>query len=308
MLTFSYTISPSLKNEVFKIDAAREKILLERVGRSVELQMRWEAGLDRATQVSRLTSEKLKRQDVLDAINPVQIKNAQNKKYAEYVRAFEWINQNFYLTPEKISLASVKKVYSYFTDKYHFDEKQLADALEFIQVNPEHPIVQAGLAYILVSSVLGANTNGIKLSIIVSNMFLYKNGYDFRGLLNLEEFLNSDTDHFNNLVYSALRDRNMSSYLEYFTAGVAIAAEHALRRITNREFKNDLPASFYNLTERQKDIMILFAKPGVKVSNKTVQKEFGISQITASRDLAKLYALGLIFSAGKGRSVYYTRI
>jgi len=35
---------------------------------------------------------------------------------------------------------------------------------------------------------------------------------------------------------------------------------------------------------------------------------FKVSQITASRDLSKLGALGLLFIHGKGRSVYYTKI
>ncbi|MCX6732604.1 MAG: hypothetical protein NTV98_03635 [Candidatus Roizmanbacteria bacterium] len=54
--------------------------------------------------------------------------------------------------------------------------------------------------------------------------------------------------------------------------------------------------------------MNLFSTPGAKVSNRMVQKKFKVSQITASRDLAKLADSGLIFAIGKGRSTYYTKV
>ncbi len=44
------------------------------------------------------------------------------------------------------------------------------------------------------------------------------------------------------------------------------------------------------------------------ITNKKVQKLFKVSQITASRDLAKLASVGLLFTHGKGRSVYYTKV
>ncbi len=65
--------------------------------------------------------------------------------------------------------------------------------------------------------------------------------------------------------------------------------------------------SFFDLNERQKEIISLVDKPNSKISNKHVQKIFNVSQITASRDLAKLASLGLLFAISKGRSTFYTK-
>mgnify|MGYP001619318903 CR=1 FL=1 len=307
MLTFSYTINPSLRKEIEKIDETRNKILLELISRRCELQLRWETVLDRITQGSRFTSKKLKRQEVLDDIDPRRNKSKGTENMS-YLKTFEWVRQNWYLNSQTVEPQAVRKVLSFFGTSARLDEKQISDALDFIQVNPEHPIIQAALSFFLISQILPKDDNNIRLSIIISNIFMYKYGYDFRGLLNLEEFLLSDLAHFQELLSRAEKERNLSSYLEYFTQAVSISAEHAARKIAEGQFKNDLPSSFYDLSERRKEIMGMFDKPGVKISNKTIQKEFGVSQITASRDLAKLHALGLIFSAGKGRSVYYTKI
>jgi Fic family protein len=53
--------------------------------------------------------------------------------------------------------------------------------------------------------------------------------------------------------------------------------------------------------------MAIVDRPGTRITNKMVQKHFKVSQITASRELAKLATLGLIISIGKGRSIYYTK-
>ena len=302
MLTFSYTITPSVTKEIEKINAIRDKILVELLPRKDELRLRWENKIDRATQASRLTSHKLKRQEVIDAVRRGE---SNNTDAIGYIRAYEWINYSWFLNKSPVNGPAVNKVFSYFKEKKRYDDKKLEEALEFVQVNPEHPIVQAGLALFLTYDAL--NEQDIKLSIIVSDIYMYKFGYDLRGMSNIEAFFASDLEHFRQLLDDGREKKNLSSYLEYFAASVAISAENTLRKIKSKELKYDLPSSFYELTERQKEIMGLFATPGVKVSNKIVQKQFKVSQITASRDLAKLSSLGLTFSRGKGRSVYYTR-
>jgi predicted HTH transcriptional regulator len=63
----------------------------------------------------------------------------------------------------------------------------------------------------------------------------------------------------------------------------------------------------YQLSLRQKQILSLAEPPNTLVSNKLVQDTFRISQITASRDLAKLASLGLLIPHGHGRSTSYSK-
>ena len=75
--------------------------------------------------------------------------------------------------------------------------------------------------------------------------------------------------------------------------------QNTLKRYA-RELKDLSPdglgisSSFWDLNERQKVILGILDQPGVSITNKTVQKRFKISQITASRDLSKLAILGLL--------------
>jgi len=72
--------------------------------------------------------------------------------------------------------------------------------------------------------------------------------------------------------------------------------------------QDNLPSSFWKLNGRQQSILSVLENPGEKITNKDVQKKFGVSQITASRDLSHLTTLGLLLAHGKGRSVYYTKV
>ncbi|HVZ66922.1 MAG TPA: hypothetical protein VG917_01540 [Patescibacteria group bacterium] len=311
MIDFSFTITPTLKKEIEKIDETRNKILIQLLSRAEELELRWESNLDRITYSSRLTPKKFTKAETLSVLNPIKTDGEYKMSKSEiksYVNCYEWINQKWLMSKEKVKEDDIKKVIAFFPHKVNTKDTNIKQILDFVQINPEHPIVQSALVFALFYLSLPKDSDNIKLSFIISYIFLYKYGYDLRGLLNLEEFFSNDLDHFRNLINEGAANRNLSSYLEYFTQGVSISSEHALRKILNGERRHDLPASFYELSDRQREILMLFEKPGAKVSNKTVQKAFEVSQITASRDLAKLYALGLIFSAGKGRSVYYTRI
>lgn len=297
MIKFSYTISPQLKYEIEKIERLRNDILLQLVEPSTELQMRWDANLDRATHISRTTSKKLKRVEV-----------EKTKKGTDYINANLWIYHNYRLTSQKITPSDIKKVFSFFNEKVDANDEELKMLLEFTQVKSEHPVVQSGIVLFLMLGAVSAGQNTIKYVLPTSLIFLYKQGFEFRGMLDLEEYVANDQDHFIKLLKNAFKDGNLSTFLDYFAEAISISAEKTLRRIKNKEIKSDIPAIYFRLTERQKEIMMLFDKPTAKISNKTIQKRFGISQITASRDLAKLHNLGLIFSAGKGRSVYYTKI
>lgn len=309
MINFSFTITPQLKTELIKIDSTRALILQQLMARGEELELRLEANLDRITSASRMGDKRLLRSEVSTLLYPSDKKKSTvEPETSGYLSAYEWINQAWYMERAKVQTADIQKLYSFFPKKPVIDEAEVKQILDFTQVNPEHPIVQAGLIFILFSQALPKDSRNIRLSLLASNIFLYKNGYDFRGTLNLEEYIAGDLPHFKDLVSASTTSRNLSSFLEYFTQAVSLSSEASLRRIESHESKHDMPTEYYELTDRQKEILMLLVKPDVKISNKTIQKRFKVSQITASRDLAKLHTLGLIFSAGKGRSVYYTKL
>jgi predicted HTH transcriptional regulator len=127
-------------------------------------------------------------------------------------------------------------------------------------------------------------------------------------MVNLQEFFFSDLLNLKQKLKRAREDKNLTDFIEYYIQAFSIQSEKGSRILKSKKPAHPTPNVFTKLSDRQIRILGLFTVPEVKISNKIVQKEFGVSQITASRDLSSLAALGLIFQKGKGRSVYYVKL
>jgi len=309
MMNFSYTLTPSLKQELENIQRTRNKILVELIPPKAELEIQWEETLLRIHDLLKLSGENLKKSQIVDSLTFSQKKKdpRQFQTVLSYKNVYDLIRQNWKLNPQKLQAKDIEALFK-TVPAFKADTKGVAHVVEFIQVNPEHPVVQAALALILFSSITPQNQENLPISILFSTVFLYKSGFDFRDNVNIAEFIIEDLSRFQELLSGALRDKNLSSYLEYFSQNIALQAERILKKIEKGPIQSSMPNHFYQISERQKSILSLLNRPGLKITNKTVQQYFKVSQITASRDLVKLATLGLFFSAGKGRSVYYTKI
>ena len=302
MSDVSYTISPQVKLELERIEGARKEILTLLLSREKEKQARWDANIERTSFASRLTDEKLKKMDVEKIVNPFARPRALSETEG-YFKAYLWIDNKWFLNDKALVFSDIKKLLVLSGFSGAINNEQITKAVEFVQVTPEHPIVQAAIIFCFLYNLIEAK-DSIKTLIMLSNIFIYKGGYDFRGMLILEEFFAEDLVHLKKLLEESYSKNNMAGFIEYFVQATSIQAERAVNKLKSYR---TMTTNLFLLTERQKEIMTLFDKPGAKITNRKVQKEFGISQITASRDLAKINALGYIYKNGRGRSVYYTK-
>jgi len=133
-------------------------------------------------------------------------------------------------------------------------------------------------------------------------------GFVSKGLLCLDEYFKKDFVGYRENVEAVLGNKNLTLWLEYFAGAVVTQLEKTLTEVLSEKYSLDVTRNFFELNDRQKEIMSILDQPNVVISNKKVQKMFKVSQITASRDLSRLSTLGLLFTHGKGRSVYYTKI
>ncbi len=307
MLTFSYTLFPTLKKEIENIDATRDKILVELMPPSVEIKTKFETTARIIRSSLFLEGKHIEEKEVISILEGKKVKNEVGQSVKNTYEALSFIRRNWLLSGKRINPEAVLDLIKIQKNDIRLEKKQISDIVDFITVNPEHPIVQAGLAFILTTQLLPQLNQRIKISINISRMFLYNSGYDLRDMINLEEYFALDLANLEKIIKRSVDEKNISSFLEYFVQTLSLESEKVLDKIRNR--KQDLvPSQLSVLTERQKKILSLFDIPEVKVTNRVVQREYGISQITASRDLARLATLGLIFTNGKGRSVFYTKI
>jgi hypothetical protein len=218
------------------------------------------------------------------------------------------ISKEIGLNPDVVTAKDILKLYGFLgNDRFPITEKQTEEILTYLQASSSNAYVQAAIAKLLFRNYVPQNIQGEIFSTLCSYLFLYKAGLDCRGLLVLEKPWFENNKLFLGHYQTALQAPNITSWIEFYVKEISLHFEATYTQLSQTT-KLPVQDEIGKLNERQKTIMTLLEDPKAIITNRTVQKIFHISQITASRDLAKLTSLGLLFAHGKGRSVRYTRI
>jgi len=317
MAILSYNLSPNIKNNLEKIETLRRQILLLPIPPKTELRLRWEASLQRIYWSLVLAGNPLSKAEMIRLLSKQSKKklSPEQKEVVNYQKAQNFIKENWLVSSKPITLTTVKKLYDLAckptlgpSSGLSANQKKLDLFLDYLQTGKESPIIQAGIAQISIINIDAFAEGNGPVARLIPYLFLYKHGYDFRGLLVLDEYLRRDLYALKTAIEGVNKSQNLTLWLEYFTNGILVQLRNAYKIASSGKFQTDLPAAFWKLNDRQIGILNLLEQPGAKVTNRKVQKMFKVSQITASRDLAKLVRLRILFSHGKGRSAHYTKV
>lgn len=306
-MNLSYNISEHLNTYLTKIEKLKIDILTIPLSPKNELRLKWDANLERILWALALTNNPLTKKDVI---------NGKQKDVVALKEAVNYIKENWTVNNSPVTISTIKKLYDISCKKTlgpmsgltEYAEKRINTILEYLQRGQDHPLIQAGLIQSEIINITPFDNGNGRIARLLSYLFLYKNGYDFRGMLIVEEYYKRDVVSYKRMLEASKIQGNMTVWLEYFTYGVGVSLEKYLDIIKDLKFQEEMPSAFWKLNARQKEITEKLEDPSQKITNREVQKLFEISQITASRDLAHLTNLGLLFSHGKGRSVYYTKV
>lgn len=303
MFTLSYSLSSTLEDSLQKIEVLRRQILLTPLPPRVELRLRWTAMLNRIYWSLVLDNNPLSKTEIIKLITAQNKKKLtpSEKEVINYKKALDYISQNWFVNSRAVTPRTVLTLHNIAcSSTLHLSQESLQHFLNYLQAErPENPIIQAAIAQIWFDG---------RTARLLALLFLYKHGYNFRDFLVLEEYWRRDLVTFREITQSVASNRNATRWLEYFAQGVVSQLEKVTQEFTQERLKPPLPSSFWELNDRQKEIVTMLEQPDLTITNRKVQKLFRVSQITASRDLAKLAHLGLVFARGKGRSVYYTKL
>lgn len=323
MLNITYTISPRLINELKSIASVRQSILLLPLSLKSELDLQFEFQVDRIYNsliLSGLSANKKEISAVLinyvSYVTQVRRKNSSVSKVDQFIygykQAMDLLRQYWLVSPRKVDLDTIIKIHNVmFHDKLKIQEKRLTEVLDYMQTASENPVIQAGIAKLAFMALAPFNEGNELTSTLYSYLFLYKAGLDFNSMLVLEEGWATDSKEFFGQYGKATSSTNVTSWLEYYSRMMARSLDQSYRKMLLSVKNVDQQGNSKLATElndRQRSILALFEDPNYSVTNRIVQKLFKVSQITASRDLAKLASLGLLFVYGKGRSIRYTKI
>lgn len=311
MLNLSYNLSDNLKKNLEEIEMIRRNILSAIISPESEIKFRWNALIDRIYWSMHLSAIDVGRGEIQQLISLYHKKKLgkDDQKIIGYKKALDYISQNFLVVKNPLPVKSILTLNKLCQDSTFWgNEKDLKQLVDYLSASSENPIIQAAVAQIQIIHLKPFSDGNGRIARLVGLLYLYKSGYDFRGMLAVEEYWGRDKNEFISITRNALQAKNLTIWLEYYTRGMISSLERTKEDLSKTSVHTDFPETFWNLSDRQKEILTLLEEPGLTLTNRKIQQLFKVSQITASRDLTKLATLGLIFPHGKGRSVSYTKI
>src|SRR3989344_2561864 len=311
MLELSYNLSLTLQDRLEKIDILRKDILLSPISPKTELQMRWDAMINRAYNSLALANSPLTKQETVKILTSSKAKFSREEEDALlYKKALDHISQKWLVPGKNVTVKDVLILYDIFCrGRLIIPPSRIQELLDYIQAHEQHPVIQAGVASLGITRIQPFSDGNGRLSRLLPYLFLYKNGFDVRGLIEFEKSWSQDKETYLQALKIGLEAASITLWLEYFSNSLLKELTLIFGKIKTHTPENlGIHSSFWDLSDRQKAILNIVENPGTSITNRKVQKQFNVSQITASRDLSKLANLRLLFSHGKGRSVYYTKV
>lgn len=318
MVNLPFHLSTNITDNLDSSDRLRTKILTYPIALKQEIKLRWEANLEKVYWGLTLADNPLSKKQMAKIISnpPLKKMSDYQKEVVAYYNAILYIRNNWTASRDFISAKDVLNIYdiscknvfgsstSYFKSK----ESEIVEILKYVESGKDHPIIKAGLLQIEITKLSPFENGTGRVARLLSHLILAKHGYDLRGFLVLEDYYRADLMALKNISKSVEMHNSATIWLEYFSKGFLKGMEKTINNIENNRSINVISSSYWKLNERQQKIINLLENPNKRITNKKIQKEFDISKITASRDLAKLSSMGMLLSHGKGRSVSYTKI
>lgn len=315
MINFSYSLSKQILEYEKLIMALRGKILTAVISPDTESYLRYQVFVNSHTDSLALSQIDTSPEEVDKTLHsylmgmPYGRRNhpwlsKTEQATLDYNNAHKFIRETWFVSSEEVSSKTIVELHDLSSPGRLRSENILRQIVSFINAEKD-PFIQSALALIIIPFMSPFTDGNGRTARLVSQLIFYKYGLDFRGFLNLNHFLRETHSSFVQFLQQAKSNSNLTLFLEHFLSGVERELGGSLNQIMTSDPQPK--KNRHSLLPRQKRILLLFEIPDIEITNRQVQKAFKVSQITASRDLAKLVLLGFLFIHGKGRSVYYIR-
>ena len=278
MISLSFNLSPDIKTCLTQIDDFRKEILLTPLTQTKLVELQWNA-----------------RQAYLTSWESLLGKHRVST--AKLTIAFDHVRQAWTGSPVSVSTGVIAPLAKLLTsrDAAGSDTEKV---LAYLDSDSIHPILQAAIAHL--------NFAPSPLACLVSLIYLARRGYDGNWMVCIDQFWPSHQNAYKNVLGQSQMAASITSWLEFYTQGALY--QFGLTHTAVLHPSKETSRGIWALSDREKAILNVLEKPGTSITNRDVHKRFKISQVTASRDLAKLAALNLVYPHGHGRSTYYTRV
>ena len=188
--------------------------------------------------------------------------------------------------------------------------KELLAWLEKADNDKLHPVLKAGIFHTQFVHIHPFSDGNGRVTRLLTNLLLYKDKWDFRKVIVLEEFYNKNRqDYYNALAYGwdqEFKDgADLTDWLEYFMAGFLVEARKVAQKIQSIGMsKTHDKASTIYLDPQEIKIMDFLAT-AQQMKSEDVMKVLKIAKRTAQLKLKGLVDKKLIKPQGKGPATFY---
>ena len=122
---------------------------------------------------------------------------------------------------------------------------RIQEVLDYVQAHEDHPVIQAGVAGLGIVRIQPFSLGNGRLSRLLSYVFLYKNGYDIRGLIEFEKTWTADRQTYLEAIKIALEVTSITLWIEYFSNSVLAALNLVYKKLQDSTSENlDVHSSF----------------------------------------------------------------
>lgn len=191
-------------------------------------------------------------------------------------------------------------------------EKLVDELLEWLKQTKGviHPILRAAILHLEFVSIHPFTDGNGRMARLLTQLLLYRDNWDFRKILVLEDYYNRDRMSYYNAEnfvqgksYSSQKD--FTTWVEYFTNGFLIEARKAVEQIQSIGFGkvNDTSEQIF-LDPDEIKIMDFLTTTG-RITSDDVTDILTIAKRTAQLKLKGLVEKKLLETKGKGPSTYY---
>ncbi len=169
-----------------------------------------------------------------------------------------------------------------------------------------HPVLVSGVAQFQLVHIHPFLDGNGRTSRLLSTLYLYRAGYDFKRLFTISEYYDRDRIAFYDAI-QGVRDGglDLTGWLEYFVEGLSTQLSEVRQR-GKRAIKVDILAKRHELSERQVKALCHVLEHGSLTIKDYENLCSGISRRTLQRDLKELIDKELLFAEGATNRLIYT--
>ncbi|MBI3486174.1 Fic family protein [Candidatus Daviesbacteria bacterium] len=172
-----------------------------------------------------------------------------------------------------------------------------------------HPILKAGIFHSHFVNIHPFSDGNGRMTRLLATLILYKEGWDFRKILVLEDYYNRDRlAYYNGLASSSgtkFSDSvDFTPWLEYFVEGFLYEAKNVADKIESIGFAKTESDTQVFLDRDEVKIMDFLTSTG-RITSQDVEDLLKVAKRTAQLKLKKLIEKKLISIAGSGPATYY---